>query len=177
MGNKSPGVFQVAFDYIKINFAWSRDNPLYIWYYFVFIMLGTAGIWFDYVFPGHGVKRGLWINILSFSPLLTFSAPIIISILAKHILIGFSNDHSGYPIKTLRSFCLIYFLLVTVLFVVGSYSTNGTASWSSVSAVILLLFFQFFYGAKDKDYEDVSLDISGRGMSNEKENLNGDSYD
>jgi len=97
--------------------------------------------------------------------------------LAKHILIGFSGDHEGYPIKTLRTFCFFYFLLVAVLFVVGFSSANGGASWYSGIAVILLLIFQFFYGAKDKDYEDVSLDVSVRNSSNKKDDLKGDGYE
>ena len=79
---------------------WSIENTLYYWYFFIFILFGTAGIWFDFAFPANGVERNLCLlgNILSFSPLLTFSAPIIVAILAKHILIGFSNDHKDYPV-------------------------------------------------------------------------------
>ena len=39
--------------------------------------------------------------------------------------------------------------------------------------MILLLIFQFVYGAKDKDYEDVSLDISDRAAGNNKDSLKG----
>ena len=179
MCNKSPGVLQVALDYIKVNFAWSIDNTLYYWYYFLFVIFGSAGIWFDFAFPAAGVERDLSLlkEVFSFSPLLTFSAPIMVAILAKQILIGFSGDHKGYPIKTLRTFCFLYFLVVALLFVVGYSSANGEISGYSVSAVALLLIFQFFYGAKDKDYEDVSLDVSGRNNSENKGDLNGGSYD
>lgn len=177
MNTKSPGVFRVAIDYVNDNFLWAVNTPLYHVYYLIFIGFGTAGIWFEYVFPVTEAPNRDFFETLASVPLLTFSAPMIVAILAKHILIGIGENRSDYPMKTLRSFSLVYFIIVIILFVKGLREGSDEASWYSISAVIMLLIFQYFYGAKDKDYEDVSLDVSDRAAGNNKHSLKGNRYE
>jgi hypothetical protein len=170
---KSPGLIEVAGDYVKKSFEWAVSNPLYPSYFIIFVCFGTAGVWFDFAFPVTGTERKHIFEYLGFTPLITFSAPIIVAIIAKNILIGLSKTPSNYPIKTLHSFCFFYFLIVVILFVAGYSSGGGKMSGFSIVAVILLLIFQFFYGANDDGYEDVDLDVSARSASDDRDALNG----
>lgn len=174
---KSPGIFEVGYDYVKENIKWAINNPLYNWYFLVFVSFGTAGIWFDFAFPGKNTDRGDFVSIFGFTPLITFSAPIVVAILAKHILIGFTHAHNEYPMKTLRTFCLLYFLLVIACFVIGYSIEGGKTSGFCILSVVLLLFFQFIYGAKDPDYVDVNLDVSARESGRKKSDLSGEGYE
>lgn len=168
--NKSPGIFAVAGREIVERFEWIRNHPLYRYYFILFLLLGTSGIWFKHAFIAGHRNWGAFFDSLNAINLLTFSAPIFATYIAKYVLLSTVTGEAKINIKTLRSFCFFYFLTVIIIFTIAFVKgIDGLNCWA-ITAVLMVLAFQFFRDSMDEDYED-NVDPQNASLSNKQAQL------